>query len=198
VIQRGSDSEECLAKGVWFVTARRVLETEYGPDALARVTRRLGDEHSGPLVEPFASSWYPETALQRAMNAVSTEVCDGDPDRFCEFIEACTVVGINRFLRVLLTLTSPAFTLSKMPILWGRHRRNNGTLHVDMDAHTARLHYRGFPFFGDVHYRVLVRGILSKTMEISSGERPDVTVRDWGSDRLEVTVHFTNKRLRDA
>ncbi len=186
---------ECLAKGVWFVTARRVLVDEHGEDALARIVHRLGVDDSRPLLEPFASAWYPETTLQRTMDAVSVEVCERDPERFCAFIEACTVVGINRFLRVVLSLTSPAYLLSKMPVFWARHRRNQSRLEVELGARSARLRYAGFPFFGDPNYRILVRGILRKTLEISSGERPEVTIRDYAHDRLAVDVFFATLRL---
>jgi hypothetical protein len=40
-----------------------------------------------------------------------------------------------------------------------------------------------------------VRGILRRTLEVSSGTRPDVTVRDYADDRLLVEVHFATLRL---
>jgi hypothetical protein len=132
------------------------------------------------------------------LDAVSVEACGSAVEPYCKFIESCAVVGINRFLRVLLSLTSPAYVLTKMPVFWARHRRNNGTLNVDLGTRSARLHYAGFPFFDDRNYRVMVRGILCKTLEITSGERPDVTVRDYTRDSLVVDMFFRNVRLRDG
>jgi hypothetical protein len=187
--------EEPQAKGVWFVTARRHLLDVYGESMLARVARRMGEEHASTLLEPRPSAWYPELSFQSAVGAVMEETCDGDPERFVDFIEACTVLGINRFLRVILSMTSPTYVLTKMPVFWARHRQHNGRLTVDIGERRALLHYTEFPFFSDPNYRICVRGILRKTLEISSGVRPEVTVRDYGQDRLLVEVHFATLRL---
>jgi hypothetical protein len=184
-----SDAEP-QAKGVWFVTARRLLLDVHGQEMLARVARRMGDEHARTLLEPMASAWYPELSFQSAMGAVMEETCGGDQERFVDFIEACTILGINRFLRVVLSLTSPARVLAKMPAFWARHRQHNGKLTVDIDERRALLHYTEFPFFGDRNYRIAVRGILRKTLEVSSGARPEVTVREYEQDRLLVEVRF--------
>ena len=194
----GNGGSECLVKGAWFVTARRVLSTEHGQPALARVAARLGEEHAEALLSPLASNWYPEAAFQQALEAVNAEVCGGDVDLYGRFIESCTVTGVNRFLRVLLSLTSPAYVLTKMPVFWARHRRRNGELHVDLGTRSARLHYTGFPFFDDRNYRVMVRSILCKTLEMTSGERPEVTVRDYTRDALAVDMFFRTLRLRDG
>ncbi len=197
---RGGDSteNECLVKGAWFVTARRVLLAEHGEAMLARVASRLGDEVAESMLHPLASAWYPETAFQQALEAVSIEACDGNVEPYGRFIESCTVAGINRFLRVLLSLTSPAYVLTKMPVFWARHRRNHGQLEVHLGTRTARLHYTDFPFFGDRNYRVMVRSILCKTLEITSGERPEVTVRDYTRDRLVIDMFFRTLRLQEG
>lgn len=195
-MDEGADGRaEPMAKGVWFVSARRCLLAEHGEQTLARVVERMGAD-GAILAEPFPSAWYPETAFQRALAAVSDEIAHGDPEALCGFIEASTVIGVNRFLRVVLALTSPGFVLSKMPAFWARYRQNNGTLVVDLGERTARLQYAGFPFFGDRNYRVFIRGVLRKTLEMATGERPEVTVRDYTEDRLAVELFFRERRLR--
>jgi hypothetical protein len=190
------DAREPQAKGVWFATARRQLEEDNGLDFVRRVAQRMGEEHAHALLEPVTSGWYPEVTFQRAMAAVAEELCDGDPDRFVHFIEACTVQGINRFLRVILSLTSPAYVLAKMPVFWARHRQHNGQLDVEIGERRALLHYTAFPFFEDRNYRLFVRGVLRKTLQVSSGVRPEVTVRDYASDRLLIDVYFPTLKLR--
>jgi len=194
----GGNGSESLVKGAWMVTARRVLLTDHGEAMLTRVAGRLGDEHAEALLSPLASAWYPETAFQAALEAVNVEACGGAVEPYGKFIESCTVAGINRFLRVLLSLTSPAYVLTKMPVFWGRHRRNNGALNVELATRSARLHYTGFPFFADRNYRVMVRSILCKTLEVTSGERPDVTIRDYTRDGLVVDMFFREVRLREG
>jgi hypothetical protein len=185
---------EPMAKGVWFVTARRQLLVQHGEETVARVAARMGEEHAHAMLEPVTSAWYEEATFQRAMAAVADETCAGDTERFVDFIEACTVHGINHFLRIILSLTSPAYLLSKMPVFWTRHRKNNGELAVEIGHQSARLHYTKFPFFDDRNYRLFVRGILRKTVEVSSGVRPEVTVRDFGKDRLLVDVYYGGAR----
>jgi hypothetical protein len=189
-------AREPQAKGVWFVTARRQLAETQGEELVQRVAAHMGDEHAYAIIEPLAGTWYPETAFQRAMAAVADELCEGDPERFVDFIEACTVQGINRFLRIILSMTSPAYVLAKMPVFWARHRQHNGRLHVEIGEQRARLDYTGFPFFDDRNYRLFVRGVLRKTLEVSSGVRPEVTVRDYAADRLLVDVYFPTLKLR--
>ena len=184
------------AKGVWFATARRQVLAEHGEGALGRIALRMGDEHAQAMLEPIVSAWYPETTFQRAMSAVFEETCSGDSERFVEFIESCTVLGINRFLRFVLALSSPAYLLGKMPVLWARHRLHNGKLRVDVGERSARLAYTEFPFFDDRNYRLFVRGVLRKSVEVTSGHRPEVTVRDYGKDRLLVDVHFAAPKTR--
>jgi hypothetical protein len=186
---------EPRAKGVWFVTARRQLLDTHGEDGLRRVATCMGEDHAYALLEPLASAWYPETSFQRAMAAVADEVCGSDPERFVDFIEACTVQGINRFLRIILSMTSPAYVLTKMPVFWARHRQHNGRLDVEIAGRRARLSYVGFPFFADRNYRLCVRGMLRKTLQVSSGVRPEVTVRDYATDRLLVEVYFPTLEL---
>ena len=142
-------------KGVWFVTTRRQLVTLYGEDALTRVAARMGEEHGPAMLEPSASAWYPEETFQSALAAVNDEMSQGDPERFVAFMEECTVLGVNRFLRIILALTSPEYLLSKMPIFWARHRLDNGKLDVELGERSARLHYSDFPFFDDF-FRVQV------------------------------------------
>lgn len=185
---------EPRAKGVWFVTARRELLAKHGEAMLARVAERMGPDHGRTLLEPITSEWYPETTFQRAMAAVSDEACEGDPDRFLAFIEACTEQGINRFMRIILSFTSPAYLLTKMPVFWAHHRRNNGTLEVEIGQRSARLRYGGFPFFDDKNYRLFVRGVLVKCVQVSGGVRPEVTISDYAKDSLLVSIYFGRDR----
>jgi hypothetical protein len=185
---------EPVAKGMWFVSAREQILKEHGGDVLARVARRMGDELGAALLTPTPSAWYAETTLQRAMAAVNEEAFGGDRERFVAFVEACTEHGIRRFVRVMLAFNSPGRLLGKMPLFWARHRQNNGELTVDVGERSARLHYTRFPFFDDRNYWLLIRGVLRKAVEVTSGARPDVTVRDYTHDSLVVDVYFGEER----
>jgi hypothetical protein len=177
-------------KGAWFVTARRQILESYGKVGLERVVARLGDDYAEVLAEPAPSIWYSELAFQAAIGAFADELTNGDADEYATFMEACTVAGINRFLRVALLFTNAEFLLRKMPALWARHRRNHGTLAVEIGERRALLHYTGFPFFHDRNYRLMVVAVLRKTIEVTTSRRPDVTVRDFGRDSMLVEVFY--------
>jgi hypothetical protein len=177
-------------KGAWFVTARRQIVETYGQVGLEKVVARLGEEHAEVLVDPAPSAWYSEFAFQAAIGAVADELANGNADEYAAFMEACAVAGINRFLRVALLFTNAEFLLRKMPALWARHRRNHGTLEVDIGKRRALLRYEGFPFFHDRNYRLMVVAVLRKTIELTTSRRPDVTVRDFGRDSMLVEVFY--------
>jgi hypothetical protein len=188
--RRGVESTRTPSvKGAWFVTARRQILETYGEVGLANIVARLDPDYRELLSDPSPSSWYSEHAFQAAIGAVVDEL-KGDADEYAAFMEGCTVAGINRFLRVALLFTSTEFLLKKMPALWGRHRRNQGTLEVDVGRRRALLKYSGFPFFHDRNYRLMIVAILRRTIELTTSRRPDVTVRDFGHDSLLVEVFY--------
>ncbi len=178
-----------VVKGAWFVTARRQILETYGQVVLDRVMARLNEEYAEVLADPSPSSWYSEYAFQAAIGAVADEL-NGDADEYAALMEACAVAGINRFLRVALLFTNAEFLLRKMPALWARHRRNHGALEVEIGKRRALLRYSGFPFFHDRNYRLMVVAVLRKTLEVTTSQRPDVTVRDFGRDSLMVEVFY--------
>jgi len=182
-------------KGAWFVTARRQIVETYGEVGLANIVARLDPDVAEVLVAPSPSDWYSEAAFQAAIGALADEL-DGDADEYAAFMEACTVAGINRFLRVALLFTSAEFLLRKMPALWARHRRNHGTLEVDVGRRRALLTYTGFPYFHDRNYRLMIVAVLRKTIELTTSQRPDVTVRDFSRDSLLVEVFYKHGSSR--
>ena len=109
-------------KGIWFVTARRLL-LEKHPRDLESVVFAMPREHRSAMAEPLASRWYPEEALQAALGAVHRLVARGDKDAMIDLLEDCTVIGINTFFRIALRLTSTSFALRLVPASWDHLRR---------------------------------------------------------------------------
>lgn len=183
-------AESALVKGVWFVTARRHLLDVHGDPALGAVTRAMKPDHAKVLLEPLASQWYSEDVFQDAMRAVMEVHAHQDPHVFSEFIEACTVLGVNTFFRVLLRITSPAFLMRKMPGLSRQYRRNDWVCEVEADDHRALIFWRNVPYLSDRNYRLYCVAMLAKCSELCTGKRPKITLDGHGGDWLKLQVVY--------
>ena len=177
-------------KGVWFVTARRhVLETQ-GASALHAIVRAMKEEGRNVLLEPLASEWYPEEVLADSLQAVFLVHAQRDARVFYQFIEDCTVLGVNSFFRVLLRISSPAYLLRQMPAISLVYRRNDWTCNVDADEERATLTWRSCPYVGERVYRLYSAAMMSKCVELCTNKRPTVEIAGHGADWLTLQVEY--------
>lgn len=177
-------------KGVWFVTARRHILEKFGEQKLAEVVAALPEELGHVLAEPLASAWYHEDVLQKVLAATMRVVCENDPERFCAFIEACTLLGVHAFFRVLLRIPSTAFLMRKMPVLSRQYRRNDSDCVVEASATEATLRYTNMPYFRDRNYRLYALSMLIKTAELCSRVRPEGEILGHTADSLTVRIRY--------
>jgi len=177
-------------KGVWFVTARRYILQRYGEAKLHAVSRAAADGNESAILEPLASAWYHEDVFQDMMRAVMSEICANDPHTFAQFLEECTVLGVNTFFRILLRITSVSFLMRKMPGLSKQYRRNDSICTVEADDRRALLKWERFPYFDDRNYRIFLISQLVKTAELCTGARPKGEVLEHGPDTLTAQVTY--------
>jgi hypothetical protein len=177
-------------KGIWFVTARRLLSERF-PRELEAVVSAMPREHRSAMADPLASRWYPEEALQASMGAVNRLIARGDKDRMTELLEDCTVIGVNHFFRIALRLTTTTFALRMIPVAWDHLRRGPGGVKVGIEGRTAHVEYETFPYFDDVNYRLLVLGTLRPLLRLSTGKAPDVEIERYSKDSLRAIVRFS-------
>ena len=177
-------------KGVWFVTARRHILQEYGEAKLHAVSRAAREGNENVILEPLPSAWYHEDVFQDMMRAVMSEICSDDPHTFGQFLEECTVLGVNTFFRILLRITSVAFLMRKMPGLSKQYRRNDSVCTVDADEHRAILKWKAFPYFDDRNYRIFLVSQLVKTAELCTGARPKGEILEYGVDTCTAQVIY--------
>jgi hypothetical protein len=109
---------------------------------------------------------------------------------FCEFIEACTVLGVHSFFRILLRITSPAYLLQKMPVITAQYRRNDWTCEVDANEERALITYRNCPYVADRIYRLYAATMIMKVVELCTNERPAVEVAGHGPDWMTLRVQY--------
>jgi hypothetical protein len=145
-------------------------------------------EHGQLLEDAIASEWYPEEALQAALQALRTELAGDNDPRFAAVVRDMVGSGIGRFFRLMLQLGSARFVLRKVPVLWDRVQRGPGSVTVDDRPDRAVLHYRSFPYFSDPNYPLMTGASLQAMVEASIGRLPDVNVLGRGHDWLDIEV----------
>jgi hypothetical protein len=179
------DSE---VKGVWFVSMRAWLGDHASADERAAMLEAILSEYRPAFADPLVSEWYPEPMLASALYAAHRVLAEGDDERFVRIIEGCTEVGVNRFFRLLLRLSSVGFVAKLVPTMWKQIRRGVGEVHVETVGDEARIFYRRFPRFADPLYPLMTLGSLRALVRISTGAEPVVEIRDRGADFLTVAI----------
>jgi hypothetical protein len=177
-------------KGVWFVTAGRHVRETLGASALHAIAHDMKEENRNVLLEPLASVWYPEEVLQDSLQAVHRVHAKLDGRVFSEFIEACTVLGVHSFFRVLLRMSSPAYLLRQMPAISLQYRRNDWVCEVDASDERATLTWRRCPYLADRVYRLYVAAMMGKCVELCTTRRPTVEVEGHWADWMTLRVEY--------
>ena len=152
-------------KGIWFVTARRYVLAEYGPEMFARFAAALPEAIRQDATEPVVSRWYPEEMLRDALAVFHEVVTGGDDEAFSRAMERCSVLGVHWFVQLLVSVATPEHLLRLMPATLRVTRRGPVRVSVQTGERCATLRFTGQPYASDPRYRLttpaLVRGILS-------------------------------------
>jgi hypothetical protein len=151
-------------KGIWFVTARRYIQQEYGQEVFDRYVAAVPEYIRADVIDPVVSAWYPEEMLRDALAAFHTEVAGGNDDVFSNAMERCSVLGVHWFVQILLSVATPEYLLKLMPATLRITRRGPVRVAVQTGDHCATLRFTGQPYAGDPRYRLatpaIIRGIL--------------------------------------
>jgi hypothetical protein len=177
-------------KGVWFVVGRRYVLDQHGAAAFRECIALLGDRHGAALGSPLASHWYPEEALQQVLGVLDLVIARSDPDEFLRIVESCSLIAINHFFRTLLRLVPPATMLRKIPTMWTLIRRGVGRVVVEAAGHEAVVRYSEFPYFGDVHYRLLTVGAIRALLTLCGATNGRVEILSHSEDTLTVQARW--------
>jgi hypothetical protein len=173
-------------KGLWFVVGRRYVLERHGALALQECIALLGERHGAALASPLASEWYPEETLQQVLGALDLVVARSDPDEFVRMVESCSTIAVTSFFRTLLRLVQPATMLRKIPTMWTLIRRGVGRVVVEATGHHAVVRYSEFPYFDDVHYRLLTLGAIRTLLTLCRAKSPRVDILAHTEDTLTV------------
>lgn len=183
-----------LVKGNVFVTVREWLVREHGESAYADLLDAMPAAHAAEVREPMPSIWHPEEVHQSMLHALNQVFCDRDPERYREAIAELTILGVHKFARLVLQMSSNAFVLRRLPTLWRIIRRGPATTEIEQQRGLTRIRYGSFPFYGDELYRTYILGVLTGIVRISAGVDPDATVVTHGDDRMLVELRLHAER----
>jgi hypothetical protein len=177
-------------KGLWFTVGRRYVLERYGQDALDACAVRLGERHGAILRDPLPSAWYPEETLQQTLAALYIVVAQGDQAAYVEIVEGASLLAVHHFFRALLRLVPPPTMLRKVPTMWSLIRRGAGRVAVEADEAQAIVRYSEFPYFDDVHYRLLTLGAIRSLMTLCGAHDARVELAPHTHDSLTVHVAY--------
>jgi hypothetical protein len=94
------------------------------------------------------------------------------------------------FFRLLMRLGSPTLVLRKAPAMWNHIRRGAGHVAVEANEAGGVLRFTEFPYFRDLHYRLLTIGAVRALVTVCGRDRPRIDVVDFDWNRLTVRVMF--------
>jgi hypothetical protein len=177
-------------KGLWFTVGRRYLLERYGQETVDACVARLGERHGSVLTDPLASEWYPEEALQQMLAVLDVVVAHGDQALYVQIIEEGSLLAVHHFFRALMRLVPPPTMLRKIPTMWTLVRRGPGRVAVEIDEHHGVIRYSSFPYFDDVHYRLLTLGAIRSLLTLCGAKNARVELAGHTHDSLVVDVTY--------
>jgi hypothetical protein len=179
-------------KGVWFVTARRYAQEEYGQDVFERYVACASEESRDAVREPLASRWYPEETMRDALEAYYEGVCHGNDSRFTHAMEACAALGTHWFLQMLVSVTTPRYFLRLMPTALRQLRRGPVKLEVDVRDRDATLRFTHHPYSDHPQYRLATPAIVRAALRLCVGQSARATLVDYDATTQVVEVGWGN------
>ena len=167
-----------------FVTVREFLSQHLGADAYKDLCDALPSTTRALLRDATPGRWVAESHLQTVIRSLFEDSLGGDEVAFVECVRGMASAGVNRFMRIILSLASERFVLRNVPVVWKRLRRNAGTVDADVEPGLVRLRYDGFPYFGELACRLMSLANCEALVQSATGRLPKGKIVDWSSDTL--------------
>lgn len=185
-------------KVLTFKTMRTFLPDYFGVATCDLIVSGLSPETTAILNQPDRSEWVPEAHMHELMRRIYEEALSRDDEAYLEFARALAMAGINRFLKVFLSLASERFVLRKIPVVWQRLRRNAGSVTANVDEGRVRLEYQGFPLFSDRVYRLLSLANCQALVCAATQRIPRGRIETWSNDTLVLEFELGAGEETDA
>lgn len=181
---------EPQVKSLTLVALRELLSTRFveerGGPALTAVWSALEPDTFHEIQSADIAGWASERTLNEVMRTVFDVGFEGDRDAYVRFVMELSGDGINRFLKIILSLMSARFVLLRVPAVWAHLRRNSARVTAERAGEGIRVRYDGFPFFGHEAYRLLSLANCQALVLAATGDIPQGRVVEWSEDTLEL------------
>jgi hypothetical protein len=144
---------ESQIKGFVFATCKRYISQRFSPEVYDELVAGLPESSRQLFVDPIVSSFYGEAHMHAFVTRIHQELAKGDPELFGDIMRGIAAAGINKFFRLILSLSSASFVMRRVPLLYKRLRQGPAKLHVDEEGERFFIHYDSFPWCSDPVYR---------------------------------------------
>ena len=188
--------EASRIKGLVFVTCRRFVEEGYGVEVCEALLSGLEPAAREAFNEPDVSELYPEAYMHAFVTRMHSLVAGGDEEAFCDMIRGIARLGISRFFRLILSLTSPVFVVKRIPLLFKRLREGPAELRTELDSAHIVVHYDKFPWCGDPVYRLTSMANIQAAVEATGAACPRVTVSECSSTSMSLVIDLERSERR--
>ena len=176
-------------KGAWFITARRYILQDHGPEVLARYVeaapvasreamRRSRSSPGGTRSRPCTTPWRRSSRRSRGAT----------PPRFTSGMERCAVLGTHWFLQILVSASTPRYLIRLLPAALRQVRRGSVRVVVDVRDATATLRFINQPFSDHPCYRMATPAILRAILRLCVGQSARATLTQFDSTNQVVEL----------
>lgn len=175
-------------KGLVLETVRDYVLDKYGKKKWNELMYLLPRRTSEVFESPEITEWYPESEMRRFTHLAHELLADDDDQKFMALTHAVALSGINRFFRMIPTLTSNRFVLRQIPTLFRRIRRGTATVKTETKGNMVLIHYEDYRYCRDRMYRMMALASCQAATFAATGNTPLGEVSRW--DRSSMTLSF--------
>lgn len=178
-------------KGFVFDSVRREVSQSFGIDALDIVLLPFVEDNEAArkaLLDPEVSALYPEAWMHDMIAQIHRELCVGDDAAFSEFVRGLAASAVNRFFKVILSLTSGAFVVRRIPLFFKRLRDGPAILTVHPTDEVFEIRYRRFPWCGDPTYRLTSMANVQSAVRAATKRFPAVWVERQDDTGMDIRI----------
>ena len=175
-------------KGLVLATVREYVLEKHHKSKWDELMYLLPRRTSEAFENPQITEWYPETDMRRFVHLAHELLADNSDEKFLELSRNVALTGINRFFRMIPTLTSSRFVLRQIPTLFSRIRRGTATVSTVVEGGEVSIHYIDYRYCRDRMYRLMALGSCQAAVFAATKKIPVGEVRRW--DRASMTLAF--------
>ena len=163
-------------KGSLVNMTKQFLTDSFGPDAIDKIAREIGEENAKKILQPiFTFSWLPDKLFVDLLVAADKVYGKGDYTIAERIGYSISKEGVPKLYKVFIEVGNPFFVLKNAPRFWNQ-LHDNGRLEVTHTAtSTATVHIVDKKYPHKAFCRCMI-GYIRGVLELS--EVKDIQVKE--------------------